>query len=473
MDRSLHGLFAVFLLIVLLRELGVDSGWIVALHLVLLLLVLTVVAAAFDGLRGDDRRSWAVFGLRTALAVLVGAAVVWHARVDGFGFWGLTGTYVAMIGLSLAHMTDKATLRANVPYLLGYVLLTGAFLQHVLDVAPSSGSALFPVFAAVVLGLSLFVVPRYIAEPVFRWSLVSIATVFAVIGLSAAVVGEYSLLGFDVSIWGTRALPVVGNEVPIVQSVFINPNTFGLIVFPGLVAAVVECHRAVVKRRTEWIAVLLPVVVLLGATLYLTNSRGSLLAATTGIAIYGAYALAGRRGIRGGVAIAYGGALAALLGVFVVLPGTDGQRVALWSAGLEAYLASPTAFGEGLVGTSGLIEPYLDDPGSSVHNSYLSVLLRTGFVGIVGYLLIVVGPTIHGAIRRRTVSPAALALAGAFVIHQLFEGYTIYQYDFGAAVGALAAGYLIASLVPRNDSADSDHDGSTDTGEQGSLHSMG
>ncbi|MFC6905713.1 O-antigen ligase family protein [Halalkalicoccus tibetensis] len=463
MDRSIGGLFVVFLLVVVLREVGVgvDSGLLVALHLVSFGLLIAVVASITNGVRADDRRAVAVAGLQIALAVLAGAAVVWHARVEGLGFEGLAVVYLAMIGLALAHAGERGALRSIVPYLLGYVLLAGVFLQHVLDVAPTSGLALFPVFAAVTLGLCLFVIPRYAAEPVFHRSLVAIATVFAVVGLSAAFLGEYTVGGFEVALWGERSLPFVDREVPIIQSVFGNPNTLGLAVFPGLVAAVVEFHRVAVERRSDWGVVFVPLVVLLGVALYLTNSRGSMLAAATGIAIYGVYALAGRRAVPAGVALGYGGALAALTAVFVLLPGTDGQRGALWSAGLEAYLASPTALGEGLVGTGDLIAPYLENPGSTVHNSYLSVLLRTGLVGIVGYLLVVVAPTIHGAIRRRTVSPGALALAGAFVIHQFFEGYTIYQYDFGAVLGALAAGYLIVSLGRDTGNTDPDRAGST------------
>lgn len=40
------------------------------------------------------------------------------------------------------------------------------------------------------------------------------------------------------------------------------------------------------------------------------------------------------------------------------------------------------------------------------------------------------------------------ALATGFAVHQLFEGYTLYQLGPGSLIGALAVGYVIASLVP-------------------------
>lgn len=227
-----------------------------------------------------------------------------------------------------------------------------------------------------------------------------------------------------------------------------NPNTLGIVVFPGFVAAVTQCHRLAVERRSDWGLLVVPIVLLLGVALYLTNSRGSMLATAAAVVVYGAYAFAGRRAVPVGVVAGYGCVLAALIAVSVLLPGGDGRRFVLWSAGLEAFLASPTPLGEGLVGTDELIAPYLSDGGGSVHSSYLSVLLRTGFVGIVGYLLVVVGPTLHAAVRGGTASPAALALACAFAVHQLFEGYTLFQYEFPSVVGALAVGYLIVSLAP-------------------------
>lgn len=207
MDRSTHGLFAAFLLAVVLREVGVESDWLVPLYLIVVYLLLVVVASALYGLRVGDQRAVALFGLQTLLAVLIAAAVFRHARIEVFELPGLFGIPLAVIALAIVHTSDRDALLASAPYLLGYALVTGVFLYHVLAVSPTSGSALFPVFAAVVLGLSLFVVPRYIEESVFQLSLVVIATFFAVVGLATAVVGEYSIGGFEVSIWNMRSLP--------------------------------------------------------------------------------------------------------------------------------------------------------------------------------------------------------------------------------------------------------------------------
>ncbi len=42
-----------------------------------------------------------------------------------------------------------------------------------------------------------------------------------------------------------------------------------------------------------------------------------------------------------------------------------------------------------------------------------------------------------------------LALAVGFAVHQLFEGYTLYQFGPGSVLGALAVGYTIASFAGR------------------------
>lgn len=446
MNRTTHGLFAVLLVIVVLREIGVESEWIVTLHLVLVYLLAAFIAVSRHDYRMDGRSGLIFLGLQAVFGLLVSIAATWHARVNVLPVWGLVGTYLAMIALVITQPCNRSYLRTSALYVLGYALLVGVFIYHVPSVPPTSGLALFPVFAAIILGLNLFVLPRYVSEPFFRQSLVLVATLFTIVGLWAVVVGEYSILGFEVRIWRTRSVPLLDGEVPIIQSVFVNPNTLGLVLFPGLVAAVIEFHRLAIKRRSDWGLVFVPLVLITGVGLALTNSRGSVLAATTGLVVYGTYLIGGRQNISVGVIGSYGGIIAVLLGIFVFFPDADGNRLTLWSAGLKAYLGSPMYLGEGLVSTSEIIAPYLSNGGGSVHNSYLSILLRTGIVGLSGYLIVVVGPTLHGIMRRDSVSPAALALASAFVVHQLFEAYTVYQYGLGSITGALAAGYVITSL---------------------------
>lgn len=65
---------------------------------------------------------------------------------------------------------------------------------------------------------------------------------------------------------------------------------------------------------------------------------------------------------------------------FGVLPIDPANRFTLWRAGLLALLSEGSLLGRGIVGMSGLIEPYLPAGAGtySIHNSYLSIALRAG-----------------------------------------------------------------------------------------------
>jgi hypothetical protein len=385
-------------------------------------------------------------GVQIALGLAISTALIFHARVDDLRLGGLLILYLVMIGFILIQYDSQSYLRAAVPYIVSYALLVGVFFYHVLSVAPTSGLALFPVFAAVILGMNLFILPRYVAGPFFYQLLAIIAVLFAVSGLWTIFIGEYSLWGFEIRIWRMRSVPFIAEEVPIIQSVFANPNTLAIILFPGFITAVTEFHRLAIQHRSDWGLLFAPAILINGFGLYLTNSRAGMLAAAVGLMIYGAYVLAGRQALPVGLLTAFGGVLTVLIGLYIITPDAAGNRFALWGAGLAAYLDSPTYLGEGLVSTSEVIAPYLPSGGSSVHSSYLSILLRTGIIGMIGYLVLVIGSVLHGTLRYHTVSPAALAVAGAFAVHQLFEAYTLYQYGFGSVVGSLAIRYVIASL---------------------------
>ncbi|MEM4780063.1 MAG: O-antigen ligase family protein [Halalkalicoccus sp.] len=359
---------------------------------------------------------------------------------------------VTLAVLALAATQRGAATNAPVlaPYLAGFCLVVGPFLAHSLSIPFGSGLAIFPVFAAIVLGICLFVVPQVLAFERVLAVVAAIAATVVAVGLPSLVVGPYSIAGFEIRPWTNASVSALGLvSLPALRSVFPNPNTLGLVAFPGTIAGAIALERAHARERpaAAVAAALVAALALLGT--YLSNSRASLLAALVGIAVY-AVGTAGRRY----VSLALGGlcalVLAGIAGIASgVLPVDPSGRIELWTASVEALLAGPTLFGSGVVATDDLIAPYLPEglAGRTPHNSYLSIALRVGVVGLAGYLLLVVGPLVHGALAPERVDPGALALAVAFAIHQLFEGYTLLQYGPGAVLGALAVGYVLASLI--------------------------
>lgn len=394
--------------------------------------------------------------------------------------WDDPGVAVGALFLALAVVPVLAHrrrefLRANAAYVLAAATVLGVYLHHAGSIPLSSGRASFAVYAGVLFVVGLLFVPLHVPRDVFTWAVATLGGALVLVGLPVYLVGEYTLGPLLVRTWsGTVSLAGVSTDVAVLRSTFANPNTLGIATFAGTVAALVASGDAWRTRRRATRPTLLdpfpdrtstrrralPVVAggallaLNGVGLLLSNSRAGLLSAFAGGAVYLAWARDGRRGLALGVGAALGGTALLLAGIATgVLPVSPSHRFELWRGTLVAIERSPSALGRGIVAPSEIIEPYLsgEAAGHSPHNSYLSTFVRTGLVGGLAYLVLTVGNVLDGAVGSATggrpVAPSALALATGFVVHQLFESYSLYHHEFGAVLATLAFGYLLASRV--------------------------
>ncbi|WP_122088160.1 O-antigen ligase family protein [Halalkalicoccus subterraneus] len=417
------------------------------------LVVAVVGFSLFDPDGGDHAASLvvhvALVGATALALVLVLTDLTLVSRAVDLALFYLV--VLALVGYRRAPLSSTISL---FPYLGAFAVVVGLFLLHSLDVSPGSGLAAFPVFATLLLGVCLFVVPRYVEADFLLRFVGALSAVIVLVGLPSLFVGSYSLPFFSVSPWSNATLsPWFVGELPVLRSIFPNPNTLGLLVFPAVLGGVVDLHRTYGRSGSVSLFMVVPGVFLAinAVGLYLTNSRASYLAAAVGLALYAAVVVIDRRAVPvlfAGLAVA-----APLVGFGVfrgVVPIDPSNRFALWGASVEALLAGPTLLGAGVVNTSELIAPFLSEglSGQSSHSSYLSIALRIGLVGGVAYCLLVIGPLIHGAWRFKRVDVGMFALAAGFAVHQLFEGYTLFQYGPGSILAALVVGYVIASVVP-------------------------
>ncbi|WP_336343259.1 O-antigen ligase family protein [Halalkalicoccus ordinarius] len=450
------GLLAGFTLLVAVAP---DTDVIRTSHLLAAYLSLVAIALVYYHSTAADGH-WALFGLQLVLVFAIGWLV--RALVRG-GVASRFHEVLAVLVLTLLLILARGDLLRfgthGAPYLLSFAALFGVFLFHSSQYAANSGLGLFPVFAGIILGLNLFVVPRYVSQDAVYWSISLIAAGVALLALSTVFVGDYSIGVFSVRTWtGTLA---VGN-VPLSRSIYANPNTFGLLMFPGVIASVAATHRTYERSRHRAFAVVpllcFPLTVV---GLALSGSRAAVLAAAVALGLYVASSRTHPRWIPlfiAGTIVTVGLFLGGI--ALGVLPIDPANRFTLWSAGFRAFLVEGSPLGQGLVETSQLIEPYLPASADaySIHNSYLSIALRAGFIGGGAYLVLVVGPLLHSMIRPALVvrTLGMLAIASGFAVHQLFEAYTLYQFGPGSILGALAVGYVIESLTAPLPVADSD-----------------
>lgn len=425
------------------------------------------------------RTHWRPFAVRLALlAVLL--AVVYRSGSPGIapGVDPLAETFaiiLAVVGFTLLADDPREYSQAQWLVLWCFGIVATIHFLHGMDVSVASPRARQPLWAAVVMGCCLVVLPRHLPVELFLWTLNRVAAAVILLGLATYLVGEYALWGVQFRFHGTIVVPGVGLEVPAIRSLFVNRNALGLLALSGLLAAVAEFHRGLhhavdagLDRRRVPGAVAVPAGLLAVNAVGFAASFGRALwaIAPAALGVYLAPVVLDREALPVAVAaaVAYvlGGILAVYLAVRTGLLASDpSDRFHLWAASLRAIVDNPSLLGEGIVSTANFILPYRDGGApASPHSSYLTIWIRTGLVGGLAYVGVNAGSLLEGARRARTVDAAALALAVAFVAHQLFESYTLFAWWIGSVLGALSLGFVAFGAVG------SIQDGDDETGDE-------
>lgn len=364
--------------------------------------------------------------------------------------WGIAVVLVAYAGVVSRDWSFTAA----------FGLFVAVVAHHASTLPLASGRFSFIVTGIISMGLCVFVLPRYVPREAFYWIVAVASAALVAVGSLAYVADGYGLLGITVHLWSSDvAVLGVQTGVPVLRSVFANPNTFGLVTFAGTVAAVAGAHRAVARvragrttHRTDGrsrLSSALPVVVggllflVNAAGLFLSNSRASYVAAAVALVLYAVVFLAGRRALAPTTAV-LAVAVVGLLGTMALgfTPISASGRFSLWFGALQATADGNWLLGAGIVSPAEVIEPYVAGPaaGHSTHNSYLSVLVRFGTLGGAAYLTVVVGSVLAG-VSRADLPGVAFALA--VVVHHLFEAYTLLNYGILGVLAGLVVGYAL------------------------------
>jgi hypothetical protein len=478
MTKPARVVFASFFVLIfasLIINRAADLEWIMIYHILALILCFGGIGFAVYGYRTyglDGRFGILLFTYVLCMVVLIG--VVFQQMGPGFPNPGRVAklTLIALLFLFFLGVSphQRTFTKRTGAYLLVFGLLFLIYVYHSLMWAPASGRAATPISDGFMMGLCLFVIPRYLRRETFMWILSGFSCFFVLISIPVYYIGNYTFFGMEVRLWRNSFTPLFMNgQITVLQSVFVNPNTFGALTFAGTVAAAILAHRRFPgtdrthddkQVRTDGASATvlsypfvrsLSLFCLAGAVFginaigtYLSHSRASLLVAALALFLYFSYASLGRRSLPFALAALAGGF--ALLMLLLPVIGIDpAGRFALWSGSVEAVFDNPSIFGRGIIDPGEVIAPYVEQrySGFSPHNSYLTIFLESGVVGGVLYLGIIVGSLVSGVIRYQQVDVPALALAFGFALHQMFEAYTLFESTLPAVIGALAFGYLI------------------------------
>lgn len=423
-------------------------------------------------------RGWVQPSLLLLILILL-LGVVIGQRLEALP-WADRGAHVVYLFAVLGTVPalgrgGRAYLRTNAGYVLAAGGVLGLYLFHAGMLSPASGRAAFAVYTGVLFVMCLLFVPQYVPRNVFLWTIAGLSGVLVLIGLPVYVIGAYSFGPVPIRTWDAMVgLAGISTDIPVLRSAFPNPNTLGVLAFAGTVAALVltvdgwQAWRRTPKPtlldpfpepshnlRVLLVATVAGSVLVLNAVgLLLSMSRAGMLAAVAAGTVYFAWIYDGPRGLALGVATGLGGTVLLLWGIYAgLLPLSPSSRFQLWEGTLAAIGESPAAFGHGIVATGEFVAPYVagSAAGHAPHNAYLSTVIKVGLVGGMAYLVLTVGNVLDAAVGMATgvrpVSPAALALSTGFVVHQVFESYSLYHHGLSAVLATLAFGSLLASRV--------------------------
>ena len=421
------------------------TGWRIAAGMVLFgLLLLTV-----DTIQTDHHREWTTVipsllagGLLLILLFRYQSPTMPMGSPTAIELLFLAG----LLGVFLLGGLDRGVLTHPQMVLIGmFALVGGLFLYHTTTTGTTGPS--WPVWAVVVSGVSLLLIPRYVPIQSFLWSVSVLAGLASIVTIYAFLAGEFTFLGFEVT-YNRQNFPFT-HRYPEgwygITSIFNNINVFGLVAFAGLSTAVFTLHKAVVNEHRIAPFIAGGLVVINGIGLLLSSSGASLIAAGVTLGFFAVYLGVGRRAVLpafvGGTVL---GGLAMAIAYLGYLPVNDGGRFDRWLSGIRAILDNPSWLGHGFISTAEFTAPYTEEMGyGTPHNSYLSMLIRMGFLGGIAYIILLWGTMAYRTITIDTTDVAMLAFTLGWAVHHLFESYTIVQWTPAAVLSAMALGYLL------------------------------
>jgi O-antigen ligase len=216
-------------------------------------------------------------------------------------------------------------------------------------------------------------------------------------------------------------------------------NAVGIVATVGILLSL---GLALAARRTLARVAALAPLPMLAATLYLTSSRGAMLALAVGVVFL--LGVSGRISLR--VAAALGGVAAVAAVAVVAASGTPsfaGQyRIQYWQVAWRDYREHPLlGSGAGTFGDYWLRHRPVDVFVRTAHTLYLQALAELGPLGLAVILLAVLAPL---AVLRRRRDPVAAAAGAAYLAFALHAGV---DWDWELPAVTLAGLFCGAALL--------------------------
>lgn len=356
----------------------------------------------------------------------------------------VTGIYVLLIIYSILGIIIASkriyTLHAAKYSLIFLSIIFAIYLIHTVSGGNRPSADLrgfaFIIFAAI----NVFIIPQIVSEESFFWSSTQLSLVTVIVGLPSYI-SELAASSLDSNVyeWPLLFLTTSATGVPKFQSVLGNPNELGTVLLIGLLSSLILLRR-------NWSVTNLIAFLTISVSLFMTQSRGSIIAAFFSLflfiifikykgAIYRGFVLSG----------VFGLVLLYFLLISSVLPGPLSSvnlsyRGVLFYSGLDLVFERPI-LGWGPESTGQLMEQHHPQEDRSVHQSFLRLYITTGFIGGTSYLLFNIWSLIRPASTH--YKPMFVIIGFGIFINQIFNEFTIFGLGLPSVLSAIVFGYLV------------------------------
>jgi O-antigen ligase len=363
------------------------------------------------------------------ILALYSGLILQNTKAPLIGAYGVTVVAYFIGTIIFIIYSNSKILALKWHFLLFFAISTVALVNYLYYPVTFNLKRLLTLF--VILPANFYIVSSIVTLRQFFYTTSRIGMILVGVGL-LPLIGLPTQFGiFDLSVWGHFS----EFKIPIITSVFVNPNQLGFFTLVGAISAFGE--QRITKSRASKIVLWINTLGLM-----LSHYRTGWVALLLALGLWYVFVLGGRDWLLfatvGGIT-SIGVGLALLFGI---LPGPDFLSEMSLNGRRELWITSVRAFqekvfvGHGFLGT-------LEAVGNP-HNSYLRMFVSFGIIGGFLYTLLVISVTVGSA--RRTISNETwtlTALLVAVLLIQLFNQLTFIGISMRSSMIAIIMGYYM------------------------------
>ncbi|WP_343779181.1 O-antigen ligase family protein, partial [Halorubrum ejinorense] len=313
-------------------------------------------------------------------------------------------------------------------------------------------SALRAIVAIIVSGTGIFIIPEIYSRRSFFWHILLISFALGLLSI-LAVITPFESVG---SIELLRTVPydqfvVFGPQkyAPVPVGGLGNPNILAMTLLPGILAGANFLYERAAEHSTWGVFSFGVVTAVPTIILFLTRSRGALLALAAGVVMYVVVHNLSSVTVRILCLCGITGTVLFLAPTGIgpipsLVEAVSAPRAFRWRHALDAILQQPL-LGYGVGNSRTIIPEFQTQP----HNAYFMIGTWSGVGAAISYLYLFTQMLLLSVRRKVGTTPAVFpAILTSYWVISIFESLTIFHLTIYSIVLAITFGFVASDIVP-------------------------